>query len=43
MIKINVTGMVKIGIIDSKDSEIVQSQVIEMLYEFKSILKTISG
>jgi IS30 family transposase len=35
--------MVKIAIIDSKDSEIVQNQVIKMLYEFKPILKTITS
>lgn len=38
-----VTGMVKIAIIDSKDSEIVQNQVVKMLYEFKPILKTITS
>lgn len=37
------TGVVKITIIDSKDSEIVQSEVIKMLYEFKPILKTITS
>jgi IS30 family transposase len=38
-----VTGMVRISIIDSKDSEIVKSGVIKMLYEFKPILKTITS
>ena len=38
-----VTGKVKIAIIDSKDSEIVQNQVVKMLYEFKPILKTITS
>lgn len=38
-----VTGMVKIALIDGKDSEIVQNQVIEMLYEFKPISKTITS
>ena len=38
-----VTGMVKIVIIDSKDSEIVNNKVVRMLYEFKPILKTITS
>jgi IS30 family transposase len=38
-----VTGMVRISIIDSKDSEIVKNEVIKMLYEFKPILKTITS
>lgn len=36
-------GKVKISIIDSKDSEIVQKEVIKMLSEFKPILKTITS
>jgi IS30 family transposase len=38
-----VTGVVKISIIDSKDSEIVKNEVINMLHEFKPILKTITS
>lgn len=38
-----VTGMVKISIIDCKDSEIVKNELIQMLYEFKPILKTITS
>ncbi len=38
-----VSAMVKIAIIDSKDSEIVSNEVVRMLYEFKSILKTITS
>lgn len=37
------TGMVKIAIIDSKDSEVVQKEVVKMLYKFKPILKTITS
>ena len=32
--------MVKIALIDCKDSEIVQNAVVKMLREFNSILKT---
>lgn len=38
-----VTGIVKISIIDSKDSEIVKNETINMLEEFKPILKTITS
>ena len=38
-----VTGMVKISIIDSKDSEIVKNETIKMLEKFKPILKTITS
>jgi IS30 family transposase len=37
------TGVVRISIIDNKDSEIVKNEVIKMLSEFKPILKTITS
>lgn len=38
-----VTGMAKIKKVDSKDSEIVQKAIVEMLGEFRPILKTITS
>ena len=37
------SGIVKISIIDSKDSEILKNEVVKMLYEFKPILKTVTS
>lgn len=37
------TGMLKMAIVDSKDSEVIQKKAIEMLQEWKPFLKTITS